>query len=436
MAIFDSWLDIPKGSHFSRANIPFGIVTTPLSTEKHAAVAIGDHALSLHEFANHDGFAKLEGFSPALAATFLQTSLNGFAALGQEVHGKVRAYLQDVFAKDTPYPSLLRDNVEAQRASLFQREQVTVHLPMKIGGYTDFFAGKNHAYNCGCIFRDPAKALQPNYLHLPVAYNSRASSVMPSGTDVRRPLGQFLDTPSGPESSFGPCRHLDIELELGALLCKGNKLGEPIDVNEAEKCIFGFVLLNDWSARDIQAWEAVPLGPFNAKTFATTISPWVVLKDALESFRVPGMANETKLHPYLQESHEENVYDIHLEVELTTIDGHTAILSRTNGRNLVFSFAQMIAHHTIGGCSLQVGDLLGSGTISGTEPGTLGSLLEASNGGKKAFTLSSEIKRTFLEDGDRVTIRGWCGDKDMELVGFGDCTGTILPAPRLSWLDN
>ncbi|EXJ63181.1 fumarylacetoacetase [Cladophialophora yegresii CBS 114405] len=429
-----SWLDIPKGSHFSLANIPFGIITNPRTGERHAAVAIGNLVLDLHEFAHHQGFTGLEGFTPSQITTFSTPALNDFAALGQDVHRKVRRYLQDVFAEDTPFPALLKHNVESQRACLFQQDQVKMHLPVKIGGYTDFFAGKNHAYNCGCIFRDPAKALQPNYLHLPVAYNSRASSVVVSGTDVRRPLGQFLQSPSDTRPSFGPCRRLDIELELGALLCKGNDLGEPIDVNEAEKHIFGFVCLNDWSARDIQQWEAVPLGPFCAKSFASTISPWVILKDALEPFHVPGIPNETELHPYLREARKENVYDINLEVELRAPDGESAILSRTNARNLVFSFAQMLAHHTVGGCPLEVGDLIGSGTISGTEPGTLGSFLEASNGGKRSFDLSATIRRTFLEDGDSVVIRGWCGDDDSNLVGFGECSGTILPSIKPSWI--
>lgn len=312
-----SWLDIPQGSHFSLANIPFGIITTSDIAEKHAAVAIGDHVLDLHEFAHHRGFVELPDFPSAHMATFSQPSLNEFAALGQNVHTKVRNFLRDVFGKDTRFPCALRDNLETQRASLFGSDQVTMHLPMEIRGYTDFFAGRNHAYNCGCIFRDPTKALQPNYLHLPVAYNSRASSVVVSGTDICRPLGQVLNASSTTESSFGPCRRLDIELELGALLCEGNKRGEPINVNEAERCIFGFVLLNDWSARDIQAWEATPLGPFNAKTFATSVSSWVVLKDALQPFHATGILNETKLHPYLQEMRKENVYDISLEVELT-----------------------------------------------------------------------------------------------------------------------
>jgi fumarylacetoacetase len=311
-----SWLDIPEGSHFSLENIPFGIVTTPVSTQKHVAIAIGDHVLDLRELAIRGGFSGLKEFGVAHFAVFSQPTLNDFAAAGQPFHRTVRKYLQILLAVDTDFPEILKSNLETQRAVLFQRDEVTVHLPMKIGGYTDFFAGKNHAYNCGCIFRDPEKALQPNYLHLPVGYNSRASSVVPSGTSIRRPLGQFLKSPSPSQSAFGPCQRLDMELEMGALICKGNKLGEPIDVNEAENYIFGFVLLNDWSARDIQAWEAVPLGPFNAKTFASTISPWIVLKDALEPFRAQGIPNEVQLHPYLQEARRENVHDIDLEVQL------------------------------------------------------------------------------------------------------------------------
>ncbi|KAL4808581.1 hypothetical protein BDV18DRAFT_167640 [Aspergillus unguis] len=422
----NSWLDIPQGSHFSLANIPFGIIATA-SSDPHAAVAIGDYALDLYQFANHGGFSSLEGFSESNIALFSQPTLNDFAAAGQAFHRLVRTYLQRVFAADTAYPQVLRDNEDAKKAALYRRDQVTVCMPMKIAGYTDFFAGKNHAYNCGCIFRDPQKALQPNYLHLPVAYSSRASSVVPSGTPIRRPLGQWLANPGDAVSSFGPCRKLDIELELGALLCKGNKMGEPIPVDKAEEYIFGFVLLNDWSARDIQTWEAVPLGPFNAKNFASSISPWVVLKDAIEPFHTPGIPNDTQLHPYLQEKRQDNVYDIHLEAEVKTSDGRSATLTRTNGKNLVFSFAQMLAHHSVGGCPMQVGDLIGSGTISGTDKGTLGSFLECSAGGKKEFELDSEIKRTFLEDGDSITIRGWCGS-DNSLVGFGECEGTIQPA--------
>jgi fumarylacetoacetase len=311
-----SWLNIPEGSHFSLANIPFGIITTPASADPHVGVAIGNHVLDLYMFATHGGFSSLEDFSQSYVTLFSQPTMNDFAAAGQAFHRQIRRYLQNVFAADTIVPQVLKDSQAAQKAALFRKEDVKVHMPMKIAGYTDFFAGKNHAFNCGCIFRDPLKALQPNYLHLPVGYSSRASSVVESGTPIRRPLGQYLAKPGDTEPLFGPCRRLDIELELGALLCKGNNMGEPIDVNEAESYIFGFVLLNDWSARDIQAWEAVPLGPFNAKNFASSISPWVVLKDALEPFRVAAIPNETEIHPYLQEDRQDNVYDITLEAEI------------------------------------------------------------------------------------------------------------------------
>ncbi|KAJ5782584.1 hypothetical protein N7457_004358 [Penicillium paradoxum] len=426
-----SWLEIPLGSHFSLANIPFGIITTPASTDPHAGVAIGDHVLDLHNFAVNSGFAGLENFTPAHERLFSQSTLNDFAATGQAFHRFIRGYLQNVFALDTTVPQVLKDNNTTREAALFHKNDVKVHLPMKIEGYTDFFAGRNHAYNCGCIFRDPQKALQPNYLHLPVGYSSRASSVVVSGTPIRRPLGQYLANKGDTASQFGPCRRLDIELELGALLCKSNKMGEPIPVDQAEEHIFGFVILNDWSARDIQAWEAVPLGPFNAKNFASSISPWVILKDAIEGFHAEGIPNEAELHPYLQETRRDNVYDINLEVEIKTADGKVATLTRTNGKNLVFSFAQMLAHHTIGGCPMQVGDLIGSGTISGTEPGSLGSLLEASAGGTRSFELENGIQRTFLEDGDSISIRAWCGKDGSPLVGFGECEGLIKPALTL-----
>ncbi|KAJ5699214.1 hypothetical protein N7536_002227 [Penicillium majusculum] len=426
-----SWLEIPSGSHFSLANIPFGIITTPASAEPHAAIAIGDHVLDLYTFAVNSGFAALQNFTPEHAKLFSQSTLNHFAATGQVFHRYIREYLQNVFALNTTVPQVLKDSNTAREAALFHKKDVKVYIPMKIAGYTDFFAGRNHAYNCGCIFRDSQKALQPNYLHLPVGYSSRASSVVVSGTPIRRPLGQYLANKMDTASQFGPCRRLDIELELGALLCRGNEMGEPIPVDKAEEYIFGFVILNDWSARDIQAWEAVPLGPFNAKNFASSISPWVILKDAIEGFHAKGIPNETQLHPYLQQSRLDNVYDINLEVEIKTADGKVATFARTNGKNLVFSFAQMLAHHTIGGCPMKVGDLIGSGTISGTEPGSLGSFLEASAGGTRTFELENGIQRKFLQDGDSISIRAWCGKDGSPLVGFGECEGTIKPAPTL-----
>ncbi|KAK3492644.1 uncharacterized protein B0T23DRAFT_380147 [Neurospora hispaniola] len=303
-----------------------------------------------------------------------------------------------------------------------------MHLPMVIGDYTDFYAGYHHAYAVGVMFRGPENALQPNYTHLPVGYHGRASSIVVSGTPVRRPVGQILQDPKADPKrpTVAPTQRLDIELELGCFISKSNPLGQPVGIDEAEEHVFGYVLLNDWSARDIQAWEYVPLGPFNGKNFATTISPWVVLADALEPFRTKGIENPTPVQEYLKEKKEATVYDIHLEVDLTTPEGNTSTVAKTNGKNLMWSFPQMIAHHTLGGCPLRPGDLLGSGTISGPVPEQSGSLLELSEGGKREFQLSGGNEtRTFLKDGDTVTLRGFCVGEAGGRVGFGECTGRV-----------
>lgn len=425
-----SWLKIPRDSPFSLANIPFGIISTKTTTSPVPAVAIGDYALNLFAFATSGGFSQLPTINPHLEV-FGQPTLNAFAALGRPVHRQVREYLQAVFREDTPYPQVLKDNEAAQKESLILRSEVTNHVPMQIGDYTDFYAGLNHAYNVGVLFRGPDNALQPNYKHLPVGYHGRASSVVPSGTPIRRPNGQVLINPTATPKlpTFSPCKRLDIELELAAFIGKGNKLGEPIPIDEAEDHIFGLVLMNDWSARDIQAWEYIPLGPFNAKNFATTITPWVVLIDALEPFRASGLepGNRESLLPYLREKRAANAYDIRLEFELKNAGGQPTLISKTNATNLLYSFPQMIAHHTITGCNLNPGDLLGSGTISGTQPKTQGSLLEQTNGGKQPIKLADGSDRIFLQDGDEVTLRGVCGEEG-SYVGFGDCVGTILPA--------
>ncbi|RSL46662.1 Fumarylacetoacetase [Fusarium duplospermum] len=302
-----------------------------------------------------------------------------------------------------------------------------MHLPMAIGDYTDFYAGRNHAFNVGVLFRGAANALNPNYNHLPVGYHGRASSVVVSGTPLRRPWGQVLAAPGDKTPVFRPSSRLDIELELGMFICQGNTLGEPIPVNEAENYIFGYVLVNDWSARDVQAWEYVPLGPFNSKNLGTTISPWVVLADALDPFKAKGLHNDVGVIEYLREKREDNVVDIHLEVTLKTPKGTDAVITRTSSTNLLWSWPQMIAHHTITGCNLRPGDFLASGTISGTEDGTQGSFLEQTRGGKSPLRIGTDgEERKFLEDGDTVIIRGWAGTNEDELVGFGDCAGQIL----------
>lgn len=423
----ESWLDIPAGSDFSLINIPFGIVTYSGASTPRVAVAIGDQVLDLVVFSEFDGFAGLADIQPYLHL-FDEPTLNSFAALGRPFHKKVRAYLHDVFVKDGPFREHLQDNAQLRSASLVPILSVQTHLPMHIGDYTDFYVGKHHAFNVGVLFRGPANALQPNYTHLPVGYHGRASSVVVSGTPVRRPWGQILDT-DNKTPIYHPSKRLDIELELGAFVCKANRLGSPVPIGKAEDHLFGYVLLNDWSARDIQAWEYVPLGPFNAKNFASTISAWVILADALESFRVDGIENTSEVQPYLKpaDGSAKPMFDINLEVDLKPKDAaSSSVVSRSNGRHLLWSFPQMLAHHTVGGCPLNVGDLLGSGTISGPDDGTQGSLLEITGSGSKSLNVGG-VERKFLEDGDEVVLRGWC-EANGQRLGFGECRGQILAA--------
>ncbi|PHH62114.1 hypothetical protein CDD81_7545 [Ophiocordyceps australis] len=425
-----SWLPIPKGSPFSLANIPFGIISTAKQATHRPAIAIGDHALDISVFAGQGGFSKLADFPKDKIAVFSEPTLNSFANLGRPAHRAVRNYLRDVFREDTPYPEILKSNQDLQKAALTPLSEVQTHVPLAIGDYTDFFAGRNHAFNVGTLFRGAANALQPNYYHVPVAYHGRASSVIVSGVPLRRPWGQVLPAPTAKEPNFQPSARLDIELELGMFFCRGNKLGEPIPVDEAEEHIFGYVLMNDWSARDIQQWEYVPLGPFNAKNLGTSISPWVVLADALETFKGKGLENQVELQPYLREKKKDNVININLEVELSTASGKKVTLSRTSSNNLLWSWPQMIAHHTIAGCNLRTGDLLGSGTISGPEAGTYGSILEQTQGGKTPIQLGDGEERKFLADGDTVTIKGWAGEGE-DAIGFGEVSSKILEAlPR------
>ena len=311
-----SWLSIPSESHFSIANIPFGIISTSSDSTPRPAVAIGDHVLDLKAFAKGDGFSgssDVQKHADALS----QSSLNAFATLGRPVHRAVRSYLQDVLAKDTKHPQILKDNQKLQETALLKRSDVKNHLPLSIGDYTDFYAGKHHAYNIGCLFRGPDNALQPNYTHLPVAYHGRASSVVVSGTPIHRPWGQIL-RPGNKVPDLAPCERLDIELEMGMFICRENQMGHPVPVDEADDHIFGYVLMNDWSARDIQAWEYVPLGPFTSKNLGTSISPWVVLADALDGAKAAGIKNDNEILPYLKETRENNMLDIDLEVEITS----------------------------------------------------------------------------------------------------------------------
>lgn len=423
-----SWLAIASDSPFSLANIPFGIIIYGESSLPRPAVAIGDYALDLKAFSEGNGFEALPEFEQH-RHVFGETTLNAFAGLGQAKHRLVRHYLQQVFDERTPYESLLKDNAELQSVALIRRELCQNLLPMHIGDYTDFYAGLNHAFNVGVLFRGKDNALQPNYKHIPVGYHGRASTVVVSGTPIRRPVGQILANTGSQDKTptLSPCKKLDIELELGAFVCRPTALGSQIPIKGAKDYLFGLVLMNDWSARDIQAWEYVPLGPFLSKSFGTTISPWIVLTDALEPYLVEGLepGNRESILPYLREEIAANVYDIGLDV-VSNAATTSGMLSKTSSKNLLFSFPQMLTHHTVNGCAMNTGDLLGSGTISGLEKGSQGSLLEQTQNGKTAVTIG-ETTRTFLEDGDEILIQGVCGTSG-SLVGFGDCRGRIEPA--------
>lgn len=426
-----SWISVPQGSHFSLKNVPFGIISTAADSKPRPAVRIGDNVLDLAKFSAQGGFAN-SGFNDT--QVFSEPVLNEFASLGRKVHQQVRAYLQEVFTAGGKYADVLEKNVALQKDALYNIKDTTSHMPMRIGDYTDFYVGLNHAYNCGCLFRDPKNALQPNYYHLPVGYHGRASSVVVTGTDIHRPYGQILENPKAEVKKpiTAECRRLDYELEFAAFVSKPNKMGHRIKIEDAEDHIFGYVLMNDLSARDVQAWEYIPLGPFTSKNFGTVITPWVVLHDALVPFGTTKLSRPESagpVQPYLQEKGaSKSIFDIALQVELKTAEGDSAILTNGSTKNMLYSFPQMVAHHTLTGCNLNTGDLLGSGTISGSQDGTYGSLLELSNGGANEISVGSS-KRKFLNDNDTVIFRAAAHDPvSGDYVGFGDCSTKILPA--------
>ncbi len=404
-------------SDFPIQNLPFGIFSTRTQPAPRAGVAIGDQVLDL---------SVLEAaglLAPAAHPVFDRPTLNDFISLGKPVWQSVRAHISVLLRDDE---SRLRDDAALRARALLPMQDVIMHLPVQVGGYTDFYSSKEHATNVGSMFRDPANALLPNWLHLPVGYNGRASSVVVSGTDVRRPMGQ-VKSPQDEMPRFARCAKLDFELETAFIVGADTALGEPVSVTEAESLIFGMVLLNDWSARDIQQWEYVPLGPFNAKTFATSISPWVVTMDALAPFRVAGPVQSPEPLPYLRQQGANSV-DLMLEVDLQP-QGATvpSTICRTNYRAMYWSMAQQLAHHTVSGCNLRVGDLMGSGTISGSAPDAFGSLLELTWNGQRPLTLADGTQRSFLEDGDQIIMRGWCEGQGYR-IGFGAVQGRVLPA--------
>jgi fumarylacetoacetase len=413
-----SFVEVAADSHFSLHNLPYGIFSTADDPRPRAGVAIGESVLDLAVLED----AGLLPIAPRGARVFARATLNAFIALGRPAWTAARSRIAALLRHDQ---AELRDAAALRTKALRPLAEARMQLPVAIGGYTDFYSSKEHATHVGSMFRDPKNALLPNWVHMPIAYNGRASSVVVSGTPVRRPQGQ-LKLPDADEPRFGASRKLDFELETAFIVGAASALGEPIPIAEAERHIFGVVLLNDWSARDIQQWEYVPLGPFNSKSFATSISPWVVTLDALEPFRVAGPVQDPQPLPYLTLAGR-HAFDIELALSIRAQDGPATTICRTNFRHLYWSMAQQLAHHTVSGCNVGVGDLMGSGTISGSATDSWGSLLELAWNGQRPLALAGGATRTFLEDRDEVIITGWC-QSDGYRVGFGEVRGEILPS--------
>ncbi|MBL7870742.1 MAG: fumarylacetoacetase [Cyclobacteriaceae bacterium] len=412
-----SWIEIPTNSDFPIQNLPFGIFKTDYLTPV-AGVAIGNYVLDLvylYEHGFFDGLGLPQGI-------FNQPSLNDFIGLGKKKCREVRERISELLQHDNEE---LRLNLGARELALIPMEEVEMCMPVKIPNYTDFYSSEEHATNVGSLFRDPKNALLPNWKHMPVGYHGRASSIVVSGTSIHRPKGQVK--PGDSEVPiFSASQKLDFELEIAFITCKETDLGSSVSTNEAENFIFGFVLFNDWSARDIQQWEYVPLGPFLGKNFGSTISPWIVTMDALEPFRVAGPKQSPEVLPYLKTAGDKT-FDINLEVSIQPENSDAIIISKSNFKYLYWNVNQQLAHQTVNGCNLQVGDLYASGTISGPSSDSLGSLLELTLNGKKAIALADGSQRNFIEDGDSIILKGYA-KKGHVRIGFGECRGKIVPA--------
>ncbi|MDP9100303.1 MAG: fumarylacetoacetase [Verrucomicrobiota bacterium] len=413
-----SFIDVEPDSHFPIQNLPFGVFS-PAGGKPRIGVAIGEFVLDLAVLEERGHFLTPEFQGGAI---FSAAALNSFLALGRPAWRKAREVIQHLLDSETP---TLRDDAALRARTFHARKDVTMHLPAQIGDYTDFYSSYHHAHNVGTMLRGPENALMPNWKWLPVAYHGRASSIVVSGTDVRRPHGQ-TKPPDATAPTFGQSRSFDFELETAFFIGPGNALGDPIPIERAADHIFGLVLMNDWSARDVQAWEYQPLGPFLAKNFCTSISPWVVTLEALEPFRKPLPTQDPEPLPYLRAPNDFS-YDIQLEAHLQTKTlAAPHVITRTNFQNLYWSLAQQLAHHAANGCNLQPGDLLASGTISGPTEESRGCMLELTWRGANPLTLPNGETRKWLEDGDRLTITGWAQAADHR-IGFGEVTGRVLP---------
>nr|MBS0037397.1 fumarylacetoacetase [Saprospiraceae bacterium] len=413
-----SWVAVPEDSDFPIQNIPFGVAMPPANNPRVATI-IGDKVVDLlvaHDLGLFEGVAiKREVLD--------QSYINDLMALGKDTCRAVRNRISEFMRSD----DTLGAKSHADRL-LHKVSDCELLLPVKVGDYTDFYSSEEHATNVGTMFRDPDNALLPNWKHLPVGYHGRASSIVVSDTPIHRPTGQTMPADAD-QPVFGPCKLLDFELEMGFVVGKDSKMGERISTDQAEDYIFGLVLFNDWSARDIQKWEYVPLGPFLAKSFASTISPWVVTLDAVEPFRTAGPKQDPEVLPYLKYKGEKN-YELDLEVAIQTDSGQEKTVCKSNFKYMYWNMCQQLAHHTVNGCNFKVGDMCASGTISGKSPDSYGSMLELSWKGTKSIPMPDGTERKFLKDGDRVVLRGYGIHKGVR-IGFGDCAGKILPAREM-----
>ncbi len=412
-----TWLDTPPNTDFPIQNIPFGVFLTRDDIIT-IGTRIGDYAIdlgALHQLGYFSGIELTDDI-------FLQDSLNDFIADGRKTWRLVRNRISDIFLEGN---NELKDNTAHCNDILFTLDEIEMQLPVDVGDYTDFYASKEHATNVGSLFRDPENALLPNWLRIPIGYHGRSSSIITSGTPIRRPVGQTKPGDDG-VPGFGPSKLLDFELEMAFITTDSNDLGKRVSISEAEDYIFGLVQFNDWSARDIQAWEYVPLGPFLGKNFASTISPWIVTLDALEPFRTEGPVQDPAPLPYLQHGKNKN-FDIELQVAIQPEGGEETVVANSNFKYMYWSMAQQLTHHTVNGCNVRSGDMMGSGTISGPTKDSYGSMLELTWRGQDPITLKDGSQRKFINDNDTVIMRAYC-EKDGLRIGFGECSGKVLPA--------
>lgn len=413
-----SWIEVPENSDFPIQNLPFGIFSNESNPQRRVGVALGRKIIDLSALFGM-GYLEDLGFE---SSDFGNEYLNSMMKKGKTAIRELRNRLSYLFHIDN---NELKNNPAHVSQLLVEQDEATMHMPVKVGDYTDFYSSEQHAYNVGCMFRDPNNALLPNWKHIPVGYHGRASSIVVSGTPIHRPMGQTVPTDDQPPV-FGACKLLDFELEVAFVTFDGKPMGERISTEEAEDYIFGMCLFNDWSARDIQKWEYVPLGPFLAKNFASSISPWIVTLDALEPFRVSGTKQEPKVLPYLEYSGDKNI-DINLEVLLETNDGIAKVISESNYKYMYWNMNQHLAHHTVNGCNINCGDMMASGTISGPEPHQFGSMLEISWKGTKPVQMPDGTERKFIADNDSIIMRGYAKKNGIR-VGFGEVRTKILPA--------